>query len=86
MGGYLFLTAAVGFRLVMRPLSVPAVSSTMALIKVGLRERRAGDSAGEAEGAEPGAGLPEEFAAGAAAELVRGGIDVLVNGDEALVG
>ena len=31
--------AAVGFRLVMRPLSVPAVSSMMALISVGLRER-----------------------------------------------
>ncbi len=32
---------AVGFRLVMRPLSVPAVSSITALMSVGLRERMA---------------------------------------------
>ena len=34
---YFFL--AVGLRLVMRPLSVPAVSSITALMSVGLRER-----------------------------------------------
>ena len=36
-----FFLAAEGFRLVMRPLSVPAVSSITALISVGLRERMA---------------------------------------------
>src|SRR2546425_11423320 len=37
--GYFFF--ALGLRLVMRPLSVPAVSSITALISVGLRERMA---------------------------------------------
>src|SRR5688572_29680939 len=37
----LFFFALEGFKLVMRPLSVPAVSSITALISVGLRERTA---------------------------------------------
>ena len=36
-----FFFALCGFRLVMRPLSVPAVSSMTALMSVGLRERMA---------------------------------------------
>jgi len=39
--GYFLGEAAAGLRLVMRPLSVPAVSSIMALIKVGLRDAMA---------------------------------------------
>ena len=35
---YFFFAALVGFRLVMRPLSVPAPSSMTALIRVGLRD------------------------------------------------
>ena len=38
---YFLVAALVGFRLVIRPLSVPAVSSMMALIRVGLPERMA---------------------------------------------
>ena len=40
-GGYFFFAALCGFRLVMRPLSVPAVSSMTALIRVGLPDAMA---------------------------------------------